>query len=156
MPASSSAPRTIPTAITASSFFRNDGTKLPDDVELAIEQLCSNAPLETVEGDALGKAERIVDAAGRYIEFCKSTIDGSSLSLNGLKIVVDCANGATYHIAPEVFDELGAKVIAIGAQPDGLNINRDCGATSPGAAGQNGARSNRPTSASPSTATATG
>ena len=85
-------------------------------------------PLTCVESAELGKANRIVDAAGRYIEFCKSTFP-TELSLSGLKIVVDCANGATYHIAPSVLRELGATVIAIGCDPDGMNINKECGAT---------------------------
>ncbi len=110
-------------------FFSRDGQKLPDEVEERIEELLDR-PLETVEPDALGKAERIVDAAGRYIEFCKSTIP-SNTSLAGLKIVVDCAHGATYHVAPSVLSELGATVIPIGATPDGLNINLDCGSTKP-------------------------
>ena len=110
-------------------FFSRDGQKLPDDVEERIEELLDR-PLETVEPDALGKAERIVDAAGRYIEFCKSTIP-SNTSLAGLKIVVDCAHGATYHIAPSVLNELGATVIPLGVTPDGLNINLDCGSTKP-------------------------
>jgi len=108
-------------------FFSAEGTKLPDDVEEAIE-LELEKPLTCVESAELGRASRIVDAAGRYIEFCKGTFP-SELSLNGLKIVVDCANGATYHIAPNVLRELGAKVIAIGVQPDGMNINKECGAT---------------------------
>ncbi|MGL9734863.1 MAG: phosphoglucosamine mutase [Symbiopectobacterium sp.] len=108
-------------------FFSIDGTKLPDDVEEAIEAELDK-PLTCVESAELGKANRIVDAAGRYIEFCKSTFP-NELSLNGLKIVVDCANGATYHIAPSVLRELGAKVIAIGCEPDGMNINESCGAT---------------------------
>ncbi len=110
-------------------FFSRDGQKLPDEVEERIEELLDR-PLETVEPDALGKAERIVDAAGRYIEFCKSTIPANT-SLAGLKIVVDCAHGATYHVAPSVLSELGATVIPIGATPDGLNINLDCGSTKP-------------------------
>ncbi len=110
-------------------FFSSDGTKLADDVEYAIEeQLAKN--LSTVSPQLLGKASRITDAAGRYIEFCKSAV-GPSLKLNGLKIVVDCAHGATYHIAPSVFEELGAEVKVIGASPDGLNINEDSGSTSP-------------------------
>lgn len=110
-------------------FFSNKGTKLPDEIELAIErQLEQN--VSTVASQSLGKASRITDAAGRYIEFCKSTV-GSSLKFNGLKIVVDCAHGSTYHIAPAVFEELGAKVRAIGVSPDGLNINLDSGSTSP-------------------------
>lgn len=108
-------------------FFSAEGTKLPDEVEAAIEQELEK-PLTCVESAELGRASRIVDAAGRYIEFCKGTFP-SELSLNGLKIVVDCANGATYHIAPNVLRELGAKVIAIGVQPDGMNINKECGAT---------------------------
>jgi phosphoglucosamine mutase len=87
-------------------------------------------PLETVETVSLGKAERIVDAAGRYIEFCKSTIP-SGVNFSGIKIVMDCANGATYHIAPNVFTELGATVLPIAAAPNGLNINLDCGSTKP-------------------------
>ncbi|ACT08281.1 phosphoglucosamine mutase [Dickeya chrysanthemi Ech1591] len=108
-------------------FFSIDGTKLPDEVEEAIEAEMEK-PLTCVESAELGRASRIVDAAGRYIEFCKSTFP-SELSLNGLKIVVDCANGATYHIAPSVLRELGARVIAIGCEPDGVNINEQCGAT---------------------------
>lgn len=108
-------------------FFSIDGTKLPDSVEEAIEaELEKN--LTCVESAELGKASRIVDAAGRYIEFCKGTFPSNS-SLKGLKIVVDCANGATYHIAPSVLRELGAQVVAIGCQPDGMNINQECGAT---------------------------
>ncbi|KIC88569.1 phosphoglucosamine mutase [Pantoea agglomerans] len=108
-------------------FFSSEGTKLPDDVEEAIE-LEMEKPITCVESAQLGRASRIVDAAGRYIEFCKGTFP-SELNLNGLKIVVDCANGATYHIAPNVLRELGATVIAIGVQPDGMNINKGCGAT---------------------------
>jgi len=110
-------------------FFSRDGQKLPDDIEERIEELLDR-PLETVEPDALGKAERIVDAAGRYIEFCKSTIPANT-SLAGLKIVIDCAHGATYHVAPSVLNELGATVIPLGVTPDGLNINLDCGSTKP-------------------------
>ncbi|ADD75620.1 phosphoglucosamine mutase [Pantoea sp. PA1] len=108
-------------------FFSAEGTKLPDEVEEAIE-LEMEKPLTCVESSLLGRASRIVDAAGRYIEFCKGTFP-SELSLSGLKIVVDCANGATYHIAPNVLRELGATVIAVGVQPDGMNINKECGAT---------------------------
>ncbi|WP_291971032.1 phosphoglucosamine mutase [Candidatus Symbiopectobacterium sp.] len=108
-------------------FFSIDGTKLPDDVEEAIEAELDK-PLTCVESAELGKANRIVDAAARYIEFCKSAFP-NELSMSGLKIVVDCANGATYHIAPSVLRELGAKVIAIGCEPDGMNINESCGAT---------------------------
>jgi len=110
-------------------FFSSEGTKLPNEVEFAIEQELTN-DISTVTPDLLGKASRITDAAGRYIEFCKSTI-GSTLKFNGLKIVVDCAHGSTYHIAPSVFEELGAKVIPIGVSPDGLNINKGNGSTSP-------------------------
>lgn len=108
-------------------FFSIDGTKLPDEVEEAIEAGLAK-PLTCVESAELGKASRIVDAAGRYIEFCKGTFPGN-LSLKGLKIVVDCANGATYHIAPSVLRELGATVVTLGCQPDGMNINQECGAT---------------------------
>ncbi|MEJ4046089.1 phosphoglucosamine mutase [Erwinia sp. SLM-02] len=108
-------------------FFSTEGTKLPDEVEEAIEAEMEK-PITCVESIELGRASRIVDAAGRYIEFCKGTFP-SELSLNGLKIVVDCANGATYHIAPNVLRELGADVISIGVQPNGMNINKECGAT---------------------------
>ncbi|KRS22442.1 UNVERIFIED_CONTAM: glmM [Trichonephila clavipes] len=108
-------------------FFSADGTKLPDEVELAIEHELEQ-PMLCEPSEKLGKATRINDAAGRYIEFCKSHLS-NHLSLNGLKLVVDCAHGATYHIAPAVFKELGAEVIAIGCKPDGLNINDQCGAT---------------------------
>ncbi len=110
-------------------FFSADGTKLSDEIELAIEAELDQ-PLVCVDSSSLGKAERIGDAAGRYIEFCKSTIP-SRISLKGVTIVVDCAHGATYHVAPSVFDELGAKVISIGVTPDGLNINEQCGSTHP-------------------------
>lgn len=108
-------------------FFSSAGTKLPDELELAIEAELDKT-IECVESAELGKATRLVDAAGRYIEFCKSTFP-SALSLAGLKIVVDCAHGATYHIAPNVFKELGAEVISIGTEPNGLNINDQVGAT---------------------------
>ncbi|GKX52971.1 phosphoglucosamine mutase [Budvicia aquatica] len=108
-------------------FFSIDGTKLPDAVEEAIEAEMEK-PLTCVESAELGKASRINDAAGRYIEFCKGGFP-SELSLSELKIVVDCANGATYHIAPSVLRELGANVITIGCEPDGMNINEKCGAT---------------------------
>ncbi|MDG4595074.1 MAG: phosphoglucosamine mutase [Candidatus Contendobacter sp.] len=110
-------------------FFSRDGQKLPDVVEERIEELLEQ-PLITAESDALGKAERIVDAAGRYIEFCKSTAPAYT-SLAGLKIAVDCGHGATYHVAPSVFNELGATVIPMGVAPNGLNINLDCGSTKP-------------------------
>jgi phosphoglucosamine mutase len=110
-------------------FFSSGGTKLPDEVEEAIEAELEH-PMVTVESSRLGKAERVKDAEGRYIEFCKSTVP-ASMNLSGLKLVVDCANGATYQVAPSVFRELGAEVVAIGVMPDGLNINRDCGSTRP-------------------------
>ncbi len=108
-------------------FFSGSGTKLPDETEHAIERELE-APLITMPSAQLGKARRINDAAGRYIEFCKSAFP-NELDLRGLKLVVDCAHGATYHIAPHVFHELGAEVLQIGVQPDGLNINRGCGST---------------------------
>jgi phosphoglucosamine mutase len=109
-------------------FFSQDGQKLPDDVELAIEAELDEE-MGCVESAHLGKANRIEDAAGRYIEFCKSNFP-SQYSLKGMKMVVDCAHGATYHIAPNVFRELGAEVIEIGTAPNGTNINHECGATS--------------------------
>ena len=112
-------------------FFSAEGSKLPDDIELAIEE-AMDQPMSTVESAALGKVKRIDDAAGRYIEYCKSTF-GTELSLDGLKIVLDCAHGATYHVAPSVFAELGADVVVMGASPDGLNINAEVGSTHPGA-----------------------
>ncbi|MBW3505754.1 phosphoglucosamine mutase [Pseudomonas sp. NKUCC02_KPG] len=108
-------------------FFSGDGTKLPDDVELMIEELL-DAPMTVVESDKLGKVSRINDAPGRYIEFCKSSVP-SSTNFSGLKIVLDCAHGATYKVAPSVFKELGAQVVVLSAQPDGLNINENCGST---------------------------
>lgn len=108
-------------------FFSSEGTKLPDEVELAIEAELEKE-LVCVESAELGKATRLDDAAGRYIEFCKSTFP-KELSLAGLKIVVDCANGATYHIAPSVFKELGADIVAMGVEPNGTNINAGVGAT---------------------------
>jgi phosphoglucosamine mutase len=112
-------------------FFSDNGDKLSDDLELAIESELDK-PMGCVSSKELGKAFRLDDAAGRYIEFCKSTFPGD-LNLKGLKLVVDCANGAAYHTAPHVFHELGAEVIAIGVNPDGRNINDGCGATAPGA-----------------------
>ncbi|MCX8585634.1 MULTISPECIES: phosphoglucosamine mutase [unclassified Gilliamella] len=108
-------------------FFSTEGRKLDDAIELEIEAELEKQ-IDCVESKQLGRASRITDAAGRYIEFCKSTFD-HDLSLSGLKVVVDCANGATYHIAPKVLRELGAKVIKIGCEPDGVNINENCGAT---------------------------
>jgi phosphoglucosamine mutase len=111
-------------------FFSAEGDKLPDEVELAIEDALEQ-PLQTVGSSHLGKVKRVDDAAGRYIEFCKSTIP-STMTFKGVKMVVDCANGATYDVAPYVFDELGAEVVAIGVSPDGFNINRGVGSTVPG------------------------
>ncbi len=110
-------------------FFSAQGTKLPDEIERKIEAYL-DLPITTVESSKLGKAKRVVDAAGRYIEFCKASVP-TGMTFDGMKIVVDCANGATYHVAPHVFTELGADVITIGAEPDGLNINEGYGATSP-------------------------
>lgn len=110
-------------------FFSGAGSKLPDSVEERIEALI-DAPMQTVAPQALGRARRAEDAAGRYIEFCKGTFS-RALSLRGLKLVVDCSHGASYHVAPHVFRELGAEVVAIANQPDGLNINRECGSTHP-------------------------
>jgi len=110
-------------------FFSVQGTKLPDDIEEKIEHYI-DSPMTTVESSELGKAKRVVDASGRYIEFCKASIP-TRFDFSGMKVVVDCANGATYHIAPHVFSEVGAEVIVIGAEPNGLNINDECGATKP-------------------------
>jgi phosphoglucosamine mutase len=110
-------------------FFAASGDKLPDAVEQEIERRLET-PIVTAPSAGLGRARRINDAAGRYIEFCKSTFP-NDLDLRGLKIVVDCAHGASYHIAPHVLHELGADVVAVGNQPDGFNINRECGATHP-------------------------
>jgi phosphoglucosamine mutase len=110
-------------------FFSRRGEKLPDDWEAAVEAALAEPP-QWVGSAELGRARRIDDARGRYIEFCKGSF-GQELNLRGLKIVVDAAHGAAYQVAPEVFHELGAEVVTIGAQPDGLNINEGCGATSP-------------------------
>jgi phosphoglucosamine mutase len=110
-------------------FFSAEGEKLPDEIERAIEEELAQ-PFSTVASEKMGKATRIDDAAGRYIEFCKGTIP-FEITLRGLKIVVDCANGATYKVAPAVFEELGANVITVGVNPDGLNINEKCGSTYP-------------------------
>ena len=110
-------------------FFDGGGNKLGDEVELEIEALLQQT-MACVESDQLGKASRLTDAAGRYIEFCKATVP-RGLSLRGMRIVLDCAHGATYHVAPRVFEELGAEVISIGVQPDGTNINAQCGSTHP-------------------------
>lgn len=110
-------------------FFSVNGTKLPDELEHKIEHYI-DAPMTTVESAKLGKVKRVTDAAGRYIEFCKATVP-PQLDFKGMRIVIDCANGATYHIAPHVFSEVGAEVVTIAAEPDGLNINDECGATKP-------------------------
>ena len=112
-------------------FFSAQGTKLPDQWELDVEAALQESP-EWADSASLGKARRLDDAPGRYIEFCKSTF-ANDLTLKGLTIVVDAAHGAAYHIAPKVFHELGAEVHCIGCAPDGMNINRDCGATHPDA-----------------------
>ena len=108
-------------------LFSKDGEKFPDELEYAIEKQI-DMPFVTNNAENLGKAQRIDDAAGRYIEFSKSTFLGG-MTLSGFKIVLDCANGATYHIAPDVFQELGAEIIVIANTPDGFNINKNCGAT---------------------------
>ena len=118
-----------PFADNGIKFFSAKGSKLPDAWELAVEAELQKPPV-WVDSASLGKSRRLDDAAGRYIEFCKSTFD-KELTLKGLKIVVDAAHGAAYHIAPKVFHELGAEVIAIGCSPDGLNINKGVGATHP-------------------------
>lgn len=110
-------------------FFSVQGTKLDDEIEQKIEHYI-DSPMTTVESSKLGKAKRLADAAGRYIEFCKASIP-TRFDFSGMKIVIDCAHGATYHIAPHVFTEVGAEVIVIGAEPNGLNINDECGATKP-------------------------
>lgn len=110
-------------------FFSTEGVKLPDELEHQIEYYLGQ-PMTTVASDKLGRAKRLPDAAGRYIEFCKASIP-AYIDFNGLRIVVDCANGSAYHIAPHVFSEVGAEVIKIASEPDGLNINENCGATTP-------------------------
>src|SRR6056297_2288353 len=114
-------------------FFSDSGQKLPDELQRRIEQRlddCRENGMTHVAPDELGKASRIDDATGRYVEYCKGTVTYGT-RLDGLKIVLDCANGATYRIAPDVFSELGADVIALNHKPDGLNINLDCGSTHP-------------------------
>ena len=111
-------------------FFSSEGTKLPDHIEMEIEETLEE-PMKVSDPEKLGKARRIVDASRRYIEFCKFRVK-NNLDLKGLRVVVDCAHGATYHIAPYVFEELGADVITIGNKPDGFNINVEHGATKPG------------------------
>lgn len=110
-------------------FFSAEGKKLPDTWEQKVEALL-DSPIQTVESSKLGKARRVDDAAGRYIEFCKSSVP-MRFSLNGLRLVLDCANGAAYATAPHVFEELGAEVITVGREPDGLNINLEVGSTYP-------------------------
>jgi len=110
-------------------FFSARGEKLPDAWEIAVEAALAEPP-QWVDSAGLGKARRLEDASGRYIEFCKSTVP-HTLSLRGLKVVVDAAHGAAYHVAPDVFHELGASVVTIGCQPDGMNINAGVGATAP-------------------------
>ena len=110
-------------------FFCTDGKKLPDEVELAIEAQMDK-PMDMVPSDMIGKTRKLEDARGRYIEFCKGTFP-RDLSLHGLRIVVDCANGATYSTGPSVLEELGAEVIPVAVKPDGLNINLNCGSTHP-------------------------
>ncbi|MCK5722672.1 MAG: phosphoglucosamine mutase, partial [Gammaproteobacteria bacterium] len=118
-----------PFADNGIKFFSAEGTKLADDVEHAIEAEL-NKNIVCNKSESLGKASRLEDAQGRYIEFCKSTFP-RTFNLNNLKIVIDCANGATYQVAPKVFEELGAEVITIGISPDGLNINNGFGSTQP-------------------------
>lgn len=110
-------------------FFSADGFKLPDEIEARIEAMLDE-PMTTVDSALLGRARRVSEATGRYIEFCKATV-ANNLTLRGLKVVVDCAHGATYKVAPAVFEELGAEVFAIGDEPNGLNINDKVGATAP-------------------------
>ena len=120
-----------PFADNGIKFFSARGEKLPDEWEIAVEAALDETP-RWVDAAGLGRARRLEDARGRYIEFCKSTV-GSELSLRGLKLVVDAAHGAAYHVAPDVFHELGADVVAMGVSPDGININQDVGATAPAA-----------------------
>jgi phosphoglucosamine mutase len=120
-----------PFADNGIKFFSAKGEKLPDAWELAVEAALDEAP-QWVDSASLGRAKRLEDARGRYIEFCKNCF-GSDLTLRGLKIVVDAAHGAAYHVAPDVFHELGAEVVAIGCKPDGFNINAGVGATAPAA-----------------------
>jgi phosphoglucosamine mutase len=110
-------------------FFDANGNKLADEIELEIEAQLE-ADQACVDSDRLGKADRIEDAPGRYIEFCKATVS-REFRFAGLKVVLDCANGATYHVAPRVFEELGAEIVVVGAEPNGTNINAGCGSTSP-------------------------
>ena len=112
-------------------FFSANGTKLPDSIEFEIENYVAK-PIEIMPSNGLGRAARFEDAKGRYIEFCKSTVP-FHMNFNGMRIVLDCAEGATYQVAPSVFKELGAKVEVIGCSPNGLNINKDMGSTAPDA-----------------------
>jgi phosphoglucosamine mutase len=111
-------------------FFSADGTKLPDEEELAIERQMDKS-MKMVAPNKLGKVKRYNDASGRYVEFCKSTFGGFNSSLSGMKIVLDCANGATYHVAPRIFAELDADIIELNTDPNGFNINENCGSTNP-------------------------
>jgi len=120
-----------PFADNGIKFFSARGEKLPDEWELAVEAALDE-PARWVDAAGLGRARRLEDACGRYIEFCKSTVD-AELTLKGLKLVVDAAHGAAYHVAPDVFHELGAEVISMGCSPDGFNINQEVGATAPAA-----------------------
>ena len=110
-------------------FFNNKGEKLDDEIEFAIEDILDSREITTVDSESLGKARRLNDAGGRYVEFCKSTC--GHLDLTGMTIALDCANGATYDVGPKVFEELGATVIPIAINPDGININNACGSTKP-------------------------
>ena len=143
-----------PFADNGIKLFGPDGYKLTDKDELAIERLLEKEP-KLAKAEQIGRAKRIEDARGRYIHFAKSTFP-EHLRLDGLKVVVDCANGAAYQVAPEALWELGADVVAIGVTPNGLNINDGCGSTHPAAAAGDGGRGAAPTSASRSTATPTG
>ena len=119
-----------PYADNGIKFFGPDGKKLSDQAEIAIEELMDSGHIDGPDGSELGKAHRVDDAEGRYIAFSKATID-ETISFEGLKIVVDCANGAAYEVAPAIFAEMGAKIIVLGGSPDGLNINEGCGSTVP-------------------------
>ena len=136
-------------------FFSGDGTKLPDAVEQAIEARDGASRSPACRRPSSARRGASTMRRGRYIEFCKSTFP-TELDLKGWRIVVDCAHGAGYHVAPPVFHELGADVVAIGNEPNGININAGVGATHPRAPAPRGRSSTRPTSASRSTATATG
>jgi len=111
-------------------FFGSDGRKLPDEIEASIEELMDSGSMNGPDGDGLGKAHRVDNAEGRYIAYSKATID-EGINFQGLNVVVDCANGAAYEVAPIIFSELGAQVTVLGGNPDGLNINEGCGSTAP-------------------------